>query len=174
MVSIALVVDGQPQVAVAANPATGETYWATAGGGAYRDGTALLVSPRDGRSNGAIVCGGGSVPTPASLNADGLLDLTADALTSSRFPWPSVFSGCKVAEGSWDADLYSGAMPHDVAAVCLLVREAGGKVTDRLGRAQRYDQEVNGCVLSNGLIHHDLVTQWAESYLPRTPRPSPA
>jgi fructose-1,6-bisphosphatase/inositol monophosphatase family enzyme len=85
-----------------------------------------------------------------------------------RFPWPSVFSGCKVAEGAWDADLYSGVAAHDVAAVCLLVREAGGTVTDRTGGDQRYDGPVNGCLLSNGKVHAALVEEWCRVYRPRS------
>lgn len=169
MVSIALVVDGQPQVAVAANPATAQTYRATAGGGAFRDEERLQVSTRDGRGSSAIICGAGSIPSPVGLSADTLMQMTEHTLTPIRFPWPSVFSGCKVAEGSWDADLYSGSMPHDVAAVCLLVQEAGGRVTDRAGASQRYDRDVNGCLLSNGHVHDDLVTEWTKSYVPRRP-----
>ena len=45
-VSIALVADGEPVVAVVHAPMLGETYWATAGGGAWRDGTPLRVSTR--------------------------------------------------------------------------------------------------------------------------------
>jgi fructose-1,6-bisphosphatase/inositol monophosphatase family enzyme len=62
-----------------------------------------------------------------------------------------------VAEGSWDADLFGQTAAHDVAAVCLLVREAGGTVTDRRGADQRYDRPVDGCLLSNGLLHEHLV-----------------
>ena len=40
-VSIALVADGEPVVGVVHAPMLGETYWATAGGGAWRDGTPL-------------------------------------------------------------------------------------------------------------------------------------
>ncbi len=169
MVSVALVHDGRPVVAAAANPSTGQSYWASAGGGAYRDGTRLRVSSRDGATTPAVVCASGSVPTATDLNADTLLRLDAarGRTTPVRYPWPTVFSGCKVAEGSWDADLYSGSSAHDVAAVCLLVRESGGTVTDRLGGDQRYDTDVDGCLMANPLIHDHLVQQWSASYLPR-------
>ncbi|GAB3258227.1 inositol monophosphatase family protein [Kineosporia babensis] len=194
MVSIALVVHGQPVVAVAHNPSTGEMYWATAGGGAFRGGardmaggegprvvSRLSVSGRSAVDEALTVKGGGSVPAPGDLNADGLLQVRTgasslvDASGSGRvtaevhrFPWPSVFSGCKVAEGFWDADLYSGQAPWDCAAVALLVIEAGGRVSDRRGREQRYDRPVQGCVLSNGLVHDVLVDSWWRSYRPRT------
>ena len=164
MVSVALVVDGRPVVGVAANPSTGETYWAEAGTGAYRDGARLRVSRRDGTTEPVIVSGGGAHPvSPDGLDADALLRVhTAPAVSSTaqRYPWPTVFSGCKVAEGSWDGDLFGQAAAHDVAAVCVLVREAGGTVTDRSGADQRYDRPVDGCILSNGLVHEHLVRHW--------------
>jgi fructose-1,6-bisphosphatase/inositol monophosphatase family enzyme len=51
--------------------------------------------------------------------------------------------------------MHTGA--HDVAAVCLLVEEAGGKVTDLAGKDQRYDKPVNGCVMSNGIVHDEFL-----------------
>lgn len=63
MVSIALVVDGSPVVAVAHNPSTGQTYRATLGGGAFLGERRLAVSGRDGVGEVATVNGGGSVPT---------------------------------------------------------------------------------------------------------------
>jgi len=35
----------------------------------------------------------------------------------------------------------------------ILVEEAGGKVTDKEGQEQRYDQKVNGALLTNGVVH---------------------
>ncbi|GLY29341.1 inositol monophosphatase family protein [Kineosporia sp. NBRC 101731] len=54
-----------------------------------------------------------------------------------------------------------------MAAIALLVTEAGGTVTDRLGAAQRYDRPVNGCILSNGRVHEELVRAWTQDYVPR-------
>jgi fructose-1,6-bisphosphatase/inositol monophosphatase family enzyme len=163
MISIALVEEGRPVVAVAANPSTRRLYWAVEGRGAHQGRRRLRVSGRDGVAQEAVVCGGGAARTPPGLDADGLVRFSAHSPQSGpgvRFPWPSVFSGCAVAEGLWDADLYGQSSAHDVAAVCLLVREAGGRVTDRHGRDQRYDGPVDGCILSNGLVHDALVRNW--------------
>ncbi len=46
---------------------------------------------------------------------------------------------------------------HDIAAIKLIVEEAGGKVTDLEGNEQRYDRPINGAVMSNGLIHDELL-----------------
>lgn len=168
MVSIALVVAGRPVVAVALNPSTRELYQATLGGGAFRDGRRLSVSNRKGTVDAPATVGGtGAVRATGGLNTDGLALLTTDSVEPHPFPFPSVFSGCKVAEGTWDADLYNGGAPWDVAAVALLVTEAGGTVTDRVGAEQRYDGRVNGCLLSNGAIHDRLAESWIATYLPK-------
>ncbi len=51
--------------------------------------------------------------------------------------------------------------------MALLVAETGGRVSDRLGGEQRYDRPVNGCILSNGLVHESLVQTWTRDFLPR-------
>ncbi|ADB31129.1 inositol monophosphatase [Kribbella flavida DSM 17836] len=165
MTSIALVVAGRPVLGVLSNPSTRDLYWATTGGGAFRNGTAIHVSTRDGRTEPLTLVGAGAMPTPAGLDADTLLETFVSPTfrtTAHRFPWPTVFSGCKVAEGTWDADLYDSTGAHDVAAICILVREAGGTVTNRHGADQRYDTAVDGCVSSNGAQHSTLVRHWAD------------
>ncbi|MDY7100818.1 MAG: inositol monophosphatase [Actinomycetota bacterium] len=167
MIAVALCdAAGQPIVATAANPATRETYWAVRGHGAHRDGVRLRVSDRNGVTAPAIVRASGPPATEASVHSDGLVRMaTADApeVVPVWFPWPSAFSGCKVAEGSWDADLYGHIGAWDVAATALLVTEAGGRATDRYGRDQRYDGPVDGCVLSNGLVHDAIVERWTSA-----------
>jgi histidinol-phosphatase len=169
MVSIALVDDGEPVVGVAHNPSTRETFWATTGGGAFRNGTPIHVSSRDGVAEPLTIAGSGATPVPSGLDSDALIRaFVSPSLRSTayRFPWPTVFSGTKVAEGTWDADLYNHTAAHDVAAVCVLVREAGGTVTDRTGTDQRYDAPVNGCVLTNGRCHDELIRQWKTASSP--------
>jgi fructose-1,6-bisphosphatase/inositol monophosphatase family enzyme len=163
MISIALVQNGKPIVAVARNPSTRDCYWATAGVGAVRNGVPIRVSSRNGITEPMTIAGSGATPISGGLDADGLMSISVSPVpqtTPYRFPWPSVFSGTRVAEGTWDADLYGNTSAHDVAAVCLLVREAGGTVTDRSGTDQRYDESVNGCVLSNGQSHGKLIELW--------------
>jgi fructose-1,6-bisphosphatase/inositol monophosphatase family enzyme len=48
------------------------------------------------------------------------------------------------------------AGPWDVAAVKIIVEEAGGKVTDLNGKEQRYDQPINGAIISNGILHDEI------------------
>ena len=44
-----------------------------------------------------------------------------------------------------------------MAAAKVIIEEAGGKVTDLFGNEQRYDESINGCVLSNGIVHDEVI-----------------
>ena len=58
---------------------------------------------------------------------------------------------CLVAEGSVDLAVDAvGVMPYDLAAVKVIVEEAGGRFTDRHGNATH---EHDSAISSNGLLH---------------------
>jgi histidinol-phosphatase len=60
-----------------------------------------------------------------------------------------------VAEGNIDAAVDAiGLEPYDTAAVCLVVREAGGMFTDRLGAPSFRN---GSAVTSNGHLHSDVL-----------------
>ena len=52
----------------------------------------------------------------------------------------------------------------DMAASQLIVTEAGGRVTDFYGQEQRYDQDLNGAVITNG-VSHDEILQKVKKYI---------
>ena len=56
-----------------------------------------------------------------------------------------------VAEGNFTLALFPGTKHKncDIAAVKVIVEEAGGIVTDLFGNEQRYDQDINGTIISN-------------------------
>ncbi len=56
-----------------------------------------------------------------------------------------------VASGACEAFIDNSSTPWDFAAIALLVREAGGKVTDFAGREWNCDSK--SIVASNGLVH---------------------
>lgn len=55
------------------------------------------------------------------------------------------------------AALSSGKYPWDLAALKIIVEEAGGKVTDLYGNDQCYDRPIKGTLVSNGLVHDRLL-----------------
>lgn len=152
MFSLALVVDGVPQVAIAFNALTGETYSAVKGQGAKLNEQVIKVSTRKwGKETRIVGSSDGTIDRdiPRSvLNEKGIQVISGYSV---------VFKGCLVADGSADGRTWAGTGAHDVAAVKLIVEEAGGKVTDYDGNEQRYDRPVKGVVMSNGLIHSELL-----------------
>jgi myo-inositol-1(or 4)-monophosphatase len=72
-----------------------------------------------------------------------------------------------VANGGFTATIYMDDKLWDTAAGDILVTEAGGRVTDLLGRPIKYDPEISprGCLFSNGVVHNDLL-QLAKETIP--------
>lgn len=132
-VSVGLVLDATPLVGVVHAPLLGETYWARAGGGAWRDGVRLGVADRSAHE---AICATGF---PFRAKQDRLEeyfpvfqrallafeDLRRAGAASLDLAW--------TAAGVYDGYFEQGLGPWDVAAGALLVREAGGVVTDWRG-----------------------------------------
>jgi myo-inositol-1(or 4)-monophosphatase len=60
-----------------------------------------------------------------------------------------------VACGRTDSIFIPGAKPWDVAAGTILVREAGGRVTDAAGLP--WDLESRDMIAANGLVHRSVL-----------------
>lgn len=65
----------------------------------------------------------------------------------------AVIMGSFVAKGAYDAMIFGQGKPEDIAALSVIVTEAGGRVTDLFGNSQRYDTNIRGAIVSNGHLH---------------------
>ena len=120
--SLALVEDGKPALGVLFMPALGETYAATAGEGATLNGARIAVSTRPALK-GARFAG----PVKAM---DGLDRLGFAVEREPRVP-SLAYRLARIASGDLDAAVAStSAWDWDIAAAHLLIREAGGRLTD--------------------------------------------
>jgi myo-inositol-1(or 4)-monophosphatase len=131
-VSIALVSDGAPVVAVVHAPALALTYEALSGGAALLNGAPIEVS-RAASLMGARIAG------PRSM-----LEALVEA-GSGIAPEPKVPSLahrlCRVADGSLAAALASGgAHDWDIAAAHLILERAGGRLCGLDGSAPSYNR----------------------------------
>ena len=65
-----------------------------------------------------------------------------------------------VANGDFNLAIFPGTehKQYDIAAAKVIVEEAGGKVTDLFGNEQRYDEKINGAIISNGKVHSEVVS----------------
>jgi myo-inositol-1(or 4)-monophosphatase len=132
-VSVALVHDGSPVVGVVHAPLLHATFAARLGGGATADGVSVTVSDRDVEQ---AICATGfpfrakreRLPTYFPVFETALVtfeDLRRAGSASLDLAW--------TAAGVFDGYFEQALGPWDVAAGALLVREAGGAVTDWAG-----------------------------------------
>jgi histidinol-phosphatase len=140
---IALEADSAPVVGVVSAPALGRRWWAERGGGAFASGESIKVS-RVSRVEDAVICLPAEHPLPSLSERAWLPRGYGDF-------WAHMLVAEGVADGAIDA---VGVHPWDLAAVQVIVEEAGGRYSDASG-GQRIDTRTG--LTSNGLIHDELV-----------------
>ena len=136
-VSIAALVDAEPVAGAILNVPTGELFTATAGGGARRSGQPIAVSRIDAPRRALI---GTGFPFRHAEEVDPYVRIMADVMrevAGLRRPGSAALDLADVACGRFDAFWEFRLAPWDVAAGILLVREAGGLVTDLDGEPAR-------------------------------------
>jgi myo-inositol-1(or 4)-monophosphatase len=152
-VSIALVdADDQPLLGVVVDPMRDEVFAAAQGHGAWLNGRRLRVSATEALIDAVLASGFPYDKHTASEN--NAARWTAFMLRSRgvrRFG-SAALDLCYVASGRFDGYWEHSLKPWDALAGVLLVREAGGTVTDYQGG---HDRHMPGgyYVASNGHIH---------------------
>ena len=154
--SLAFVEDGEVKVGVVVDPFLDRTYTAIKGEGAYCNGKQIHVNDKHLGDLGYRI--NYEMWDNARYNTIMMVqDLLSDARISSI---GSVARSCmSIASGNFSCDLFPG-VEHancDMAASSLIVSEAGGKVTDFYGNSQRYDRDLNGAVITNGVSHEEVL-----------------
>ena len=155
--SLAVIENGAPVAAVVFVPLMERLYAARAGGGATRDGAPIAVSGRPG-------CDGAEVLGAKANFAD--MHWTGGCPPVRRSFRPSLaYRLALVAEGRFDAMVtLRAAWEWDIAAGALLVAEAGGLVTDRQGRALRFngaEARLDGVMAGTPGVARDLLGRLA-------------
>lgn len=151
--SLGLVVDGKPQMGVVYDPYLKRIYTAVRGEGSYCNDKKLQVSSK-GLDEGIV-----AVTSNARKIAQGLPHVQAIADSKAKL---AIFSGAiykasLVAKGRFVGYVEKGVGAHDMAAIELIVEEAGGKVTGINGESLDYTKPLKGTVVSNGIIHDELI-----------------
>lgn len=146
-VLLALEEHGEITAGVVHNPVTGELYSARKGAGAYANGERIRVSTV-GTLAESLLC-------HASLNLirragywDGMVRLI-DATERQR-GWGEYYGYAVVAKGQAEISAEADLKPWDLAAVKILVEEAGGRFTDFTGAPTIYS---GTALATNGRLH---------------------
>jgi histidinol-phosphatase len=144
---IALLVEGEVRVGVCAAPALGHRWWAQRGSGAFADGRPIHVSSVS-RLEDAVLGWGGIEDWDALGRLDAITALGRRCWRSRGLgdSWQYML----VAEGATEIALDPAVSLWDLAAVQIIVEEAGGRFTD-LGGIPRADG--GDGIATNGLVH---------------------
>jgi myo-inositol-1(or 4)-monophosphatase len=154
-VAICLSVDRAPVAAAVYHPILDHLYAAERGKGAYLNSKRLSTSTT-GSLDEFTVSSNLSYRNDERMvileNIRRLMMKTAGL----RLIFSVELELCMVARGSFDAAVVYRANPWDIAAGCLIVREAGGRVTNWAGG----DWEITDpdCLASNASAHDDLLS----------------
>jgi histidinol-phosphatase len=145
---VALETDGRVRLGVVSAPALGRRWWAERGMGAFADGERVHVS-EVARVEDAVL----SFALP-----DQLPELARRAWHARGFG--DFWAHMLVAEGAVDVALDVGVAEWDVAAVRVIVEEAGGRYSDFAGEPRL---DTGTAITSNGLLHDELLAALAAS-----------
>jgi histidinol-phosphatase len=150
---VGLEIDGVITVGVVSAPALGRRWWAERGGGAFagppgKSGNRIRVSDIAQLAE-ATVAYGSVADFPDGAN---FLALTHSIKRDRGFG--DFWSHMLVAEGACEAALDPVVAVWDVAAIQVIVEEAGGKFTDFHGLSRL---DGGSAVSSNGLVHKEVL-----------------
>ena len=135
-ISIALERDGQLVAGLVYNPATDEMFIAEKGQGAYFNNRRMRVAARRALSDSMVACG--IPPLARSRDHESFKRELSGAMAkigNIRRLGAAALDLAFVASGRFDGYWEKGISAWDVAAGVVLVREAGGFVTDFSGGA---------------------------------------
>jgi histidinol-phosphatase len=178
---ISLEVAGAQVIGVASAPALGRRWWAGRGLGAFAGPTGAATGSASGAATGAPGPASALVSTAAvgePIRVSGIRDLADAQLSGSTLDhwddhagvervvelakrcnrdrgYGDFWSHCLVAEGSVEIGLDPIASLWDLAALQIIVEEAGGRFTDLGGQARA---DGGSGVSTNGLLHDEVLS----------------
>lgn len=153
--SLALVVDGVSQIGVVYDVFTDSLYSAIKGEGAFKNGEKITVNDfylDDMRSVSNY-----DMWASAPYNVYNIVEELNKAYFINI--GSVIRASMCVASGEFCCSIFPGKTRKncDIAAVKVIVEEAGGKVTNFWGEEQRYDTDIDGAIISNGKVHDEII-----------------
>jgi len=153
--SIGLEFEGERIFALVYQPVTDELFVAEKENGAFLNGKKITVSQVSQLSQSLL---GTGFPYDRQRNAELYtkeLRMFMEKAQGIRRPGVASLDLCYLACGRYDGFWERKLHPWDVAAGVLIVEEAGGRVTNMIGKAYQYSEDM--IVASNGLIHEEMI-----------------
>ena len=152
--SLALCLAGVPQLGVITHPLLGWEFRAELGGGCWLNDRPVQVSGRGGLAESVVAIDLGFEDGPGRTQLE-LSHALWTHVQGIRTSGSAALGFAYVAAGKWDAYVHPTLSPWDSAAGIILVEEAGGVVTDRIGaRATIWSEWV---VAATPAVHTELL-----------------
>jgi myo-inositol-1(or 4)-monophosphatase len=154
-VSIALEIEGEIELGVVYDPNLRELFHALKGSGASMNGKRISVSRSNDLDTSLL---GTGFPYDIREYPDFYLSFFRAFMVRTlalRRPGSAVLDLCYVASGRFDGFWEMKLYPWDMAAGCLLITEAGGRLTDFQGGPHSIHSVET--LASNGLIHDQML-----------------
>jgi myo-inositol-1(or 4)-monophosphatase len=154
-ISIALEKGGQLVLGLVYNPILNEMFVGQRGCGATYNGRPIHVSEVNALKSAVL---GSGFPYDAWVNLDNNTAQWAKLLTHSislRCDGSAALDLCRVACGQVDGYWEKGISPWDIAAGVVIVREAGGMITDYLGGEDFLSR--GEIIASNPTLHVEMI-----------------
>jgi myo-inositol-1(or 4)-monophosphatase len=158
-VALALAYGAEVQLGIVHDPVRDETWFAQRGRGATLNGTPIAVSAVTDLGEALLATG---FPPDRRAQADFYLGVVADFMRRAcdvRRAGSAALDLCYVACGRVDGFWEWRLKPWDTAAASLIVREAGGLVSDFSGG--RFDVYGEQTLASNGALHAPMIATLA-------------
>ncbi|MFT7564297.1 MAG: histidinol-phosphatase, partial [Bacteroidia bacterium] len=153
---IALMYRNEIVVGVSNAPLTGEMAWAIRGGGAFLDGEAIVVSAVSELSDASISTG--NLGTLARSDRWQALGEIISKANRGR-GYGDYYHYHRLAAGQLDAVIESDVNILDIAALSLIIEEAGGIFTDLSGGA--VGLEITSVLAATPELHASLLKKLA-------------
>lgn len=169
-VSIAFAQKGRSVAGVIYLPVKKELFWACRGSKAWRAGidekgnlsaSVLVRANQEKRSGKPLILVEWVKEKNSGQDHRRVVEILSQ-IDQAGFLYPQVRNASTaslmmVASGQAAGFVHMCPEPFDIAAACLIVEEAGGKVTDFFGNPWSPFAVEKGIVASNGVIHEELL-----------------
>ncbi len=142
---------GECVLGVVYAPAMNEVVYATKGGGCFANGERIFVSEVDKLNESLMLYGGFNI-----FDKRGMLKLFMELARQTQIQrgYADYFGHILLAKGCAELMVEPEIAPWDIAAIKVIVEEAGGLLTDFDGNPTIYSDTA---IASNGRIHDEVL-----------------
>lgn len=153
MFSLGLVHKGTPVLGIAYDPYLDRMFYAKRESGSFCNGRKLEVSKNGLKGHNVGMISDARELERIKPSLDKLFLKGANAVYIEG----AVYKTCLVAEGKFVGYFSDLPKTHDMAAVAVILEEAGGKITAPDGSELDFSRSFEGAVVSNGKVHSELL-----------------